>query len=552
MFAVRVELLAGWYVATRHDDRRRPEWPPHPARLFSALVAAWADAETPDLAERAALEWLETLGAPSLTCSSTSEVSERSAVTHFVADNDPAVVGDLSLLGRVYDQLLASPPAALVSADAPAVEARRAERAAARLALRVEQVSAKATAPRPSESHNMIASGLAVLPDHRGRQARWFPSVVPADPLVWYTWEHANAPESHFAALGGLLARVGRLGHSSSLVYCELTRTAPEPTLLPDAMGPLRLRVAAPGLLRLLEDAHQVHRGCEPRTLPATWVSYDRADARPPAQPPLPLLSGRWYVLAIDERRVLPLRRTLEVARAARETLLAHSDRPVSEILSGHVPGPAGKKTPPSQRPHLAVVPLAFVGVPYADGTIQGLALVLPGGASDHERASVASAIRGWRAAGTTLSLGRAGHLRLALVDELDASWSLRQTTWCRPARTWVTVTPIVLDRFPKGLTDRSPERHLAGEAHAAETIAQSCVHAGLPRPARVVIRFDAPLRGVPPLRDFPPYRVADGRPTRLSVHATIHFDEQVRGPVLVGAGRYLGRGLCFPVDDDH
>ena len=39
MFAIRVECLTGRYVATAYDDRSRAEWPPHPARLFSALVA---------------------------------------------------------------------------------------------------------------------------------------------------------------------------------------------------------------------------------------------------------------------------------------------------------------------------------------------------------------------------------------------------------------------------------------------------------------------------------------------------------------------------------
>src|SRR4051812_33195002 len=59
MLAVEVELLTGRYTATRYDDRDRPGWPPHPARLFSALVALWADADEPDPKERAALLWLE-------------------------------------------------------------------------------------------------------------------------------------------------------------------------------------------------------------------------------------------------------------------------------------------------------------------------------------------------------------------------------------------------------------------------------------------------------------------------------------------------------------
>lgn len=53
MLAVEIELLTGRYVATQFNDRNKPEWPPHPGRLFCALVAAWADTEEPDEVEHA-------------------------------------------------------------------------------------------------------------------------------------------------------------------------------------------------------------------------------------------------------------------------------------------------------------------------------------------------------------------------------------------------------------------------------------------------------------------------------------------------------------------
>ena len=58
MLAIEVELLAGRYSATAHNDRGRAEWPPHPARFFSALVAALHDKEPVDAHEREALVWL--------------------------------------------------------------------------------------------------------------------------------------------------------------------------------------------------------------------------------------------------------------------------------------------------------------------------------------------------------------------------------------------------------------------------------------------------------------------------------------------------------------
>jgi CRISPR-associated protein Csb2 len=67
------EYLTGYAVATNPATRDRAEWPPHPARVFMALAAAWFETEPPGAedegrddwtAEGAALRWLETLGDP--------------------------------------------------------------------------------------------------------------------------------------------------------------------------------------------------------------------------------------------------------------------------------------------------------------------------------------------------------------------------------------------------------------------------------------------------------------------------------------------------------
>jgi CRISPR-associated protein Csb2 len=55
--SIDVELLTGTYEASIGGER--PEWPPHPARLFCALVAQVATE-----AERDALRWLEQQGPP--------------------------------------------------------------------------------------------------------------------------------------------------------------------------------------------------------------------------------------------------------------------------------------------------------------------------------------------------------------------------------------------------------------------------------------------------------------------------------------------------------
>lgn len=69
-FSVDVELVTGAYEA--QDARGEPEWPPHPYRLWAAMVAVAGSTRTPQ--QDAALEALAGLGAPVVWASAFSEV----------------------------------------------------------------------------------------------------------------------------------------------------------------------------------------------------------------------------------------------------------------------------------------------------------------------------------------------------------------------------------------------------------------------------------------------------------------------------------------------
>lgn len=86
MFAIEVEYLLGRAVATDPHNRDRAEWPPHPGRLYSALVDAHGAA--PSAAGAAALRWLETQPAPAMSVDFGDAVSMRQVVKHFVPAND--------------------------------------------------------------------------------------------------------------------------------------------------------------------------------------------------------------------------------------------------------------------------------------------------------------------------------------------------------------------------------------------------------------------------------------------------------------------------------
>src|SRR5262245_57920137 len=84
MLALEVEFLLGHYSAASFNDRETPEWPPHPSRLFSAMVSACYEAQLGESA-RAALLWLEKQPPPQLNV---SEASSQEPVTVFVPVND--------------------------------------------------------------------------------------------------------------------------------------------------------------------------------------------------------------------------------------------------------------------------------------------------------------------------------------------------------------------------------------------------------------------------------------------------------------------------------
>src|SRR5262249_47440347 len=146
---------------------------------------------------------------------------------------------------------------------------------------------------------------------------------------VWFAWPDAHPGEEQRHALDSMLARVARIGHSSTLVACRSANSAPPTTWAAndEALGQRRLRGPRPGLLGHLERACAAHQGHEPRTLPAGMTGYRRFGDPEVPRPASPLLSGNWYVLGIHGRPPSAVH-ALVIARAARDALTKHSVQP--------------------------------------------------------------------------------------------------------------------------------------------------------------------------------------------------------------------------------
>lgn len=564
MLAVRVEYLTGRAVATAFDDRREAEWPPHPARLFSAMVAAWAEEDPPSADEKAALEWLEEQDAPLLTA---SDADTRLALQTFVPVNDSTVVGEPrgeQRLVRQVEQLEVEVAEEEGRDDQAKTEKdrdrhrRQLEKARQRLVKARAELTALRTAALaadPNPPAVAMAMAAQMLPDRRTRQPRYFPSVTPHDPTVWFTWETSPAPNIR-SALVGLLGRVTRLGHSSSLVSCVVSDNAPPPTLVPTERGHQILRVPERGQLRRLETDFELHRGLEPRVLPCRFQRYGPPELAP-SPAPSSNFAGDWIVLERVGGPRLDSTWTARLATTIRRALQCYAEQPPNPALCGHEAD--GR---PLERPHLAILPLPNVGHAHADGAILGVALNLPASLDDGERASVFSAIASWErksrqldaddeAPALRVALGRAGVLELSrVVWGEPRRHTLQSHTWAKRARSWVSATPIALDRNPGDLY--SIDSGKAEEAHreAAATIARACINIGLPTPAAVTVLPSITMPGVAKARQFPPFPSEPGKVRRVKVHAVVRFHEPVLGPIVLGAGRFLGMGLMRPFDD--
>jgi CRISPR-associated protein Csb2 len=132
-------------------------------------------------------------------------------------------------------------------------------------------------------------------------------------------------------------------------------------------------------------------------------------------------------------------------------------------------------------------------------------------------------------------------------------------------------VTPVVLDKFPK--SDRIRDRS-AWRDEVAGIISTACTRIGLPAPQSIDMDTTSWHRGSPravakrrrlrgqssfnahsgaALGDgFPAYPAKGTHASRPQVHVWLQFAEPVVGPILLGAGRFMGYGLCKPWQENQ
>ncbi len=275
------------------------------------------------------------------------------------------------------------------------------------------------------------------------------------------------------------------------------------------------------------------------RPVAGKWQGYDSPPQAPFEPTPHSLFDPRIVVLGIGGKRV-SLPATLKLTAALRGLAMSEcSEQPPPEWFSGH--SPDGK---PTAAPHLAIAPLPFVGSPHADGRVMGLALIPPRKIDPQEAGRCLEPIL--RDPGTGLPREHRlfdGH-RFECVAELETRerppMNLDPSAWTTQSRVWASVTPVVFNRHFDG--KQSWKR-------ATGSVEDMCGHIGLPRPREILLHPVSLVEGVPHAREFPHLVRKRGGGKRRHSHAVIIFDEPVCGPVLIGAGRFRGYGLCRPME---
>lgn len=550
MLTIEVELLTGHYAATAYNNRGRAEWPPHPARFFSALVAALHDREEVDQVERAALLWLEQQSAPSMWVDPEPKVGRRQVQDVYVPVNDVTLGLDTEIRRAEGILQQAGSGSARKAAEKKLAAARRAPLEADLNPTLSALETATALMPAPFVGYGGKKEGRVQRQQGRTRQVRKFPVVTPETPIFAFLWRDADA-EEHREALERLCARVTRLGHSSSLVRCNVVDRIISPTLIPRDDGDTTLRVIGPGQLERLEHAFAYHHGVENRVLPARPQNYGFASrVAVPASPAQSVFSTDWVIFErVGGSRPVTSRST-DLAQALRGALLEqHGKEDLPATLSGH------KESGPTEQPHIAFVPLPFVGSEHADGAIMGCAVVLPLQLLSSDREMLFRLVAKWEKNRAdergilTLAGGTLPPFKVRRVD-ISAKKSLSTGLWCRSSKRFITATPIALDKNPGNL--RSNQHGTAHKAalEAQRIISDSCLSVVGVRPLSIEVSLAPLLSGAQHVRQFLPWPGRPGLTPRVRVHAEVRFEMPVRGPVLLGAGRYFGLGLCLPVDD--
>lgn len=475
-----------------HDGRYHGagDWPPAPARLFQALVAAAAQLSLDSA--RPALEWLEKLDAPVIAAPA---MHEGQNVGLFVPNNDldaPKFGGDIRNIAKVRTATKRIRPR-LFDASVPLIYIWR------------------------FDGDDTPAKYLCSIADNLYQLGRG----------VDMAWANAEVLDDEVAAEAKLIEYQG-------VLY--------RPSEGEDSSGGTVLDCPEDGSLKSLEDrykagAQRFHRNGnriefanapKPRfrsmayNSPATRLLFDLRRTTDIGSPfaPWPLKNAAALVLKLRDGAVDKFKNLNRPAPLDEGT--------VGKVLIGRDATEADKAL------RVRIVPLPSIGHPHADRSIRRVLVEVP------PDCPIRTDDVAWAFAGLPIKPldvdESTGELLSSPVELVRADEDSMLTHYGIgnagiSSRLWRSVTPLALP---------------AGQQRDIHEVIQALRHAGFRhRVANVHVQrepFDAGGERAEPFADgtrFPKHQLW---------HVEIEFSEAINGPLLLGNGRYCGLGLMSPV----
>lgn len=370
---------------------------------------------------------------------------------------------------------------------------------------------------------------------NNGLRTRSFTTPVTESFAV--VWPQADPPPEILTRIRSLVRNVPYVGRASGAAEVTAFGDLPErspawmtytPAHLGDPAASLLLRVPYRGYTTELEAAYQDGRRSWEVARSAPYAVGEAGHSGGSGEGRLTTARLGPFEGLMVWRLTRPIARVggdqaVRLTAALRRAVMSRVSEPVPAQVSGHNA---------DGRSHVGFVALPDVGHEHADGHILGLALALPRELAAADLAQLVRAVVLDPLTEVQVFRNRA----LSLQYGADR-YSIQSARWAGGdgARTWVTVTPLMLDG------------HLRRGRDEASEVARSLAIAGYPREVADVEVSDAPLvKGAvwrPRRGTIPP-----GRPQRRLVHARVTFADPVRGPVIAGSMRYLGLGLFLPI----
>ena len=483
-----------------HDGRYHGagDWPPAPARLFQALVASAAKGAVLADDDKAALEWLETLDAPLIA---SPAVRPGQLFRNYVPNNDlDEFGGDPRKIGKTKTAIKIIRPH-IFNAETPS--------------LFIWTFSSDKDDENHARTICMIAERLYQL--GRGVDMAW----------VWAELLDAGEIETRLVRHGGVVYRPSE-GATGKALLCPRK----------GSLASLKERYDAN-----IKRFRYVRQGRKVQTVFS--------------QPPKPRFAKIAYATP-SHRFLFEIRAALSESFApwpserVTELVLNLRDKAVSRLKEA-LPEAAGaidrvlvgrNSTEADKAARVRILPLPSIGHAHADRAVRRVLVDVP------PNCPLRVDDLAWSFSGLAETSPTTGGMRWNLVRTGEQGMLEHygiDGEEQQGFRVWRTVTPVALPVMRTG-RGTAGARRVAGEAKATRAVMQALRHVGVAEPVESIHVQREPF-------DHNGARAEEfAMPERFMArglhHVEITFAQAVRGPLVIGNGRYLGLGLMAPNKD--